>query len=91
VIDAPPPYAEPPDGSLVAWGDPQTATLELAVRIDESANPADRTERWLDPMYLADDPMCWDALLRSMGDQTPHLVQREPLPSLQPDGATPAA
>lgn len=83
----PNPYPEPSDGSLVAWAKADRLELDapFAIRLDDSANPQDPEERWLDPQNLGDDPMCWDSLVRAAGDATPVLLIRRPIARSVPE------
>ena len=79
-------YAEPPDGSIVGWGQPTRGT---AIRIDGYATSDHPDERWFEADDATiEDPLCWDALVRSMYDAEPYLLVPQPLEAvaLPPDG-----
>lgn len=71
---------EPPDGSVIAFGRPPD---NVYVRVDQYQ--PDRDERWFPTAEWEDDPLGWDALLRSERRE-PYLLAEVPWPEV-PDAS----
>ena len=77
-------YAEPPDGSIVGWGQP---IVGCAVRLDAAAAEGGWGDaRWY-PAEEGAEPYDWSDLVTSMyGDEFYVLVRQPAVDALPPDG-----